>query len=99
MLSLETTTARLQKATTLQIDFLYDKKHKIYPPEKVSVYIGQKNYEIMLGEKEEVGDTRKIVRASIPIKIGANDDTLRIEIKKQAENRKRSMACDEIIIK
>ncbi|GAB1463308.1 DUF4838 domain-containing protein [Pedobacter sp.] len=99
LLSLETTTAGLQKATTLQIDFLYDKKHKIYPPEKVSVYIGQNNYEIILGEKEEVGDTRKIVRASTPIKIGANDDTLRIEIKKQAENRKRSMACDEITIK
>lgn len=99
LLSIEAETAGLQKATIVQIDFLYDKKHKIYPPEKVSVYIGQKKYEMLLGEKEEAGSDRKIIRASIPIKIGANDTAVKIEIKKQAEKRKRSMACDEIIFK
>lgn len=98
-LSLEAATVGLEKGSLVQIDFLYDKKHKLYPPEKVSVYIGQRKYELVLGEKEEAGNSRKIVRAIIPIKINANDTTIRIEIKKQAENRKRSMACDEIIIK
>lgn len=98
-LTAEINAATLGNASLLQIDFLYDKKHKLYPPEKVSVYIGQRNYEVTLGENEEVGASRKIVRASIPIKIEANDSTIRIEIKKQAKKQKRSMACDEIIFK
>lgn len=99
VLALETEASDLQKATVVQLDFLYDKKHKLYPPEKVSVYIGQRKYEVVLGKKEEAGNIRKIIRTSIPIKINATDTTIRIEIKKQAENQKRSMACDEIVIK
>ncbi len=98
-LSLETATAGLQKATLLQMDFLYDKKHKIYPPEKVTVYIGSRKFETVLGEKEENGTNRKIIRATIPIKINANDSLLKIEITKQSQKQKRSMACDEIILK
>lgn len=96
MLTLETNIAGLESASSVQIDFLYDKKHKIYPPEKVTVYIGERKYESTVTINDNNLD---ILRVSIPIKINANDNSLRIEIKKQDQPEKRLMACDEIIFK
>ncbi|MDQ8005133.1 MAG: DUF4838 domain-containing protein [Pedobacter sp.] len=98
-LAISANTEGLQKASTVQIDFLYDKKHKIYPPEKVSVYIGDRKFETVLGQKTEPEAGRKIIRAIIPVKINANDTSIKIEITKQSQKQKRSFACDEIIIK
>lgn len=97
-LTLETDITGLESSSSIQIDFLYDKKHKIYPPEKVVVYIGERKYENTVTNPKN-DNKLEIIRVNIPIKINTNDNNLRIEIKKQAQSEKRSMACDEIIFK
>ncbi|MGV3546498.1 MAG: hypothetical protein ACO1N4_05500, partial [Pedobacter sp.] len=98
-LSISASSIGMQSAKTVQIDFLYDKKHKIYPPEKVSVYIGDRKFETVLGQSSEPEEGRKIIRAIIPVKFNSNDTSIKIEITKQSQKQKRSFACDEIIIK
>lgn len=98
-LSVSANVEGLQKASTVQIDFLYDKKHKIYPPEKVSVYVGDRKFETVLGQSSEPEAGRKIIRAVIPVKFNPNDTSIKIEITKQSQKQKRSFACDEIILK
>lgn len=98
-LSISASAQGLQKASTVQIDFLYDKKHKIYPPEKVSVYVGDRKFETVLGQSSEPEAGRKIIRAVIPVKFNPNDTSIKIEITKQSQKQKRSFACDEIILK
>ena len=98
-LSISASSTGMQSAKTVQIDFLYDKKHKIYPPEKVSVYIGDRKFETVLDQSSEPEAGRKIIRAIIPVKFNSNDTSINIEITKQSQKQKRSFACDEIIIK
>lgn len=98
-LSISASSTGMQSAKTVQIDFLYDKKHKIYPPEKVSVYIGDRKFETVLGQSSEPEAGRKIIRAVIPVKFNSNDTSIKIEITKQGQKQKRSFACDEIILK
>jgi len=97
MLTLETNVAGMKNASSIQIDFLHDKKHKIYPPEKITAYIGERKYESTVAIKTD--SNLDIVHVNIPIKINANDNSLRIEIKKQVQSEKKLMACDEIIFK
>ena len=94
---LETSTAGLEKATTLDMDFMQNKRHKIYQPEKITVFIGERKYETILKATNE--DNSSIIKTTTPIQITANDSTIRIVITKQTTSNKRSIACDEIIFK
>ena len=94
---IETSPAGLKTATTLEIDFLQNKRHKIYQPEKITVFIGERKYETILKPTNE--DTPNIIKTKTPIQITANDSTIRIVITKQTTSNKRSIALDEIILK
>ncbi len=96
---LETNTSGLEKASILKVDFLHDERHKIFPPESVTVDIGDRKYQTRVnGVKEEQGE-RYFVTVELPIEIKSDDTQLKITIKKQSEPRKRLMAFDEIIFR
>lgn len=95
---LETEALGLEKSTLIQIDFLYDKRHKIFPPEKITVSVGSRSYEKSISNTE-MGDERGFFTVSIPIKVQPTDKQINLSIKRQQQSEKRLMAFDEIIFK
>lgn len=88
-------TTGLEKAKTIKMSFLYDKRHRIYLPEKVLVNIGNRQTEVLVGKPS--GNEAEIITVKIPVKITSPNEPLSIEIKKQAPYLKKAIACDEII--
>lgn len=96
LLKLEIAAQGLEKSKMMRMQFLFDAKHKIYPPEKITIFIGEHTYEQVVSQRnlpEKVG----VVEVKVPIKVKPEDKKLIIEVKKQARYNKNAMACDEII--
>lgn len=93
---METNVTALAGASILQIDFLHSKRHKIFPPQKVTATVGTRVYAWEINTAD-LQDNQNFVRVVLPLKIKPSDATLKIVITKQP--KKRQMAFDEIILK
>ncbi|PZR20641.1 MAG: hypothetical protein DI539_10180 [Flavobacterium psychrophilum] len=83
--------------TKIEMDFLLDSRHNIYPPERVEVTVGKKKYEtkIMLNADKKVSKQHVV----IPVTILPQDEEVHIKTIKFSEYKTKSMACDEIFFK
>lgn len=84
-------------ANTLEMDFLQDTRHNIYPPEKVEVIIGDRKYEakVVINADKKVSKRR----VSIAIDILPADTAIHIKTVKSPDYKTKAMACDEIVFK
>ena len=87
----------VQGAKSVEIDFLQDIKHNIYPPQKVEVIVDGKVYTA----NPEVNEDTKVFKRHIriPVDINSSSKTIQVKTIKAAEFKNKSMACDEIFFK
>ncbi len=84
-------------AKIMEMDFLQDSRHNIYPPEKVEITIGDRKYEAKVSPGEDNKVSKRHV--SIAIDVLPADITIHIKTIKSTEYKNRSIACDEIFFK
>ena len=87
----------IKEAKILEIDFLKDSRHNIYPPEKVEVTIGDRKYGALLSFNDEAKVSK--VHVSIPIDIQPSDKTIYIKTIKSSAYKNKAIACDEVFFK
>ena len=96
-LSVDIAAEDIKEAKILEIDFLKDSRHNIYPPEKVEVIIGDRKYEALLSFNDEAKVSK--VHVSIPIDIQPSDKTIHIKTIKSSAYKNKAIACDEVFFK
>lgn len=90
-------TEDITHAKILEMDFLKDSRHNIYPPEKVEVTIGSRKYEAVLSFNDEAKVSKSHV--NIAIDIQPSDKIIHIKTIKSSAHKNKAIACDEIFLK
>jgi len=96
-LALDITAFDVKGAKTIEMDFLQDSRHNIYPPEKVEVIIEGRKYEAKVAWNDEKQIFKRHI--SIAIDIQPSDKTMQIKTIKSPQYKNKSIACDEIFFK
>ena len=93
-LSLQVAAADVRNSKEVEMNFLNNARHKIYPPERVEIIIDGRKYEAEI--KETKSAKCKVV---IPIDVKPEDKKILIKVVKQPEYANKSIACDELYFK
>jgi hypothetical protein len=96
-LSVNIIAQNVKEAKTLEMDFLQDSRHNIFPPEKVEITIGQRKYEATVIWSDDKKVSKKHV--SIPFEVKQGDKTIHIQTIKSPDYKNKAIACDEIFVK
>lgn len=95
-LSVEIDTRETKGDKVLEMGFLKDPRHKIYLPESILVTIGGQSKKVPVPNAK---DAPGKVTVSVPLELPEGTASITVTTVKQPEFAKRSVACDEIIIK
>ena len=96
-LEVEVSAKDIKGAKVIEMDFLQDKRHNIYTPEKVEVTIDGRKYEKKLELNEDAEISKRHINIQIDIK--PSDTLIDIKTIKASQYKNKSIACDEIFFK
>lgn len=96
-IAVDITAFDVKGAKTIEMDFLQDSRHNIYPPEKVEVIIENRKYEAKVAWNDEKQILKRHI--SIAIDIHSLDKIIQIKTIKSPQYKNKSIACDEIFFK